>query len=114
MGTTAAEKYITIFVTAPPDKVVDLARTMVQERLVACANIISGVRSIYAWDGDIHDDSESLMIMKTRASLLEAVRRRVIQLHPYDVPEVITLPIIDGHAPYMRWISDSTKADESR
>ncbi len=112
MGTTATERYITVFVTAPPDKAADLARTLVQEKLVACANIISGVRSIYAWNGDISDDGESLMIMKTRASLLEAVRHRVIQLHPYDVPEVIALPIIDGHAPYLQWILDSTSSEE--
>ena len=112
MGTTAAERYITIFVTAPPDKAADLARTLVQEQLVACANIISGVRSIYAWEGNISDDGESLMMMKTRASLLEAVRHRVIQLHPYNVPEVIALSIIDGHAPYLQWISDSTKAEK--
>lgn len=109
MGTDHDSKYVTIFVTAPPDKVADMARTLVQEKLVACANIISGVRSIYAWDGHISDDGESLMILKTRAALLEEVRLRVVQLHSYDVPEVIALPIIDGHAPYLRWISESTK-----
>ena len=106
------QKFVTVLVTAPPDKVADIARTVVQEKLVACANILSGVRSIYAWEGDIHDDGESLMILKTRASLLEALRHRVIQIHPYDLPEVIALPIVGGHPPYLQWISDSTQKDE--
>lgn len=106
------QKYVTILVTAPPDKVADIGRTLVQEKLVACANIISGVRSIYAWDGDISDDNESLMILKTRTSMLEAVRQRVIQIHPYDVPEIIALPIIAGHGPYLQWIADSTVVPE--
>ena len=112
MEAPSSAKYLTLFVTAPPDKAPDLARTLVQERLVACANIISGVRSIYAWHGDVSDESESLMVMKTRASLLEAVRHRVVQLHPYEVPEIIALPIVGGHAPYMKWIDDSTRDED--
>ncbi len=101
-------KYVTILVTAPPDKVADIGRTLVQERLVACANIISGVRSIYSWDGGVCDEGESLMILKTRAAMLETVRQRVVQIHPYDVPEVIALPIVGGHGPYLQWIADNT------
>ena len=95
---TATETpYITVFVTAPPDKAEGIARPLVEERLAACANIIPSVRSIYSWKGEICTDDEVLMVLKTRASLLETLRARVLELHPYEVPEVIALPITAGH-----------------
>jgi len=105
---TESAKYITVFVTCPQDRAPELATQLVQLRLAACVNIIGGLRSIYTWEGKVCDDAEALMVIKTRGVLFEALRDKVVQLHPYDVPEVIALPIIDGHAPYLRWLEEST------
>jgi periplasmic divalent cation tolerance protein len=101
--------YIVVFVTAPADRAPDLARALVEEELAACANIIPGIRSIYRWEGDICDDAEALMVIKTRRTLFEALRDRVVSLHPYDVPEVVALPLVQGYEPYLQWLEASTR-----
>ena len=100
--------YVTVFVTAPPDKAEHIARPLVEEHLAACANIIPAVRSIYSWKGEICIDDEVLLVLKTRAALVEALRARIVELHPYDVPEVIALEITAGHGPYLDWIGENT------
>jgi periplasmic divalent cation tolerance protein len=102
-------KYITVLVTCPVDKAPDLAGELVKARLAACVNIINGVRSIYTWKGELCDDAEALLVVKSRAELFKALRARVVELHPYDVPEVIALPIAAGHAPYLDWLEESTR-----
>jgi len=104
----SSSSFITVFVTAPPDQAGDIANTLVGERLAACANILPAIRSIYSWKGEICDDQESLLVLKTRAPLFDALRRRVVEVHPYEVPEVIALPLVEGHPPYLQWILDST------
>lgn len=107
--TTTQPRYVTVFVTAPPDKAEQIARPVVEERLAACANIIPAVRSIYSWKGELCTDDEVLMVLKTRATLVEALRARVVELHPYEVPEVVALEISDGHGPYLDWIGENTR-----
>jgi periplasmic divalent cation tolerance protein len=103
--------HVVVFVTAPSAEVAaPLARTLVEEGLVACVNITPGIRSIYTWDGQVCDETEVLCVMKTRSDRFEALRARVKALHPYDVPEIIALPIVAGHAPYLRWLDDATGA----
>ena len=83
------------------------------ERLAACVNILASVRSIYRWKGDLCDDVESLMVIKTTVDRLEALTARLLECHPYDVPEVIALPIQDGegnHA-YLEWLVGETRAE---
>ena len=87
------------------EKAAEIARTLVEERLCACVNLVPAVRSIYRWDGKIHDDAEVLAIVKTTAERVEALRDRLIALHPYDVPEAIVLPVAGGHAPYLAWVT---------
>lgn len=101
-------KNITVFVTCPGDRAADLAGALVRARLAACVNIISNVRSIYSWKGEVCDDPEALMVIKTRAALFDGLREKVVELHPYDVPEVIALPIVEGHPPYIKWLEEST------
>lgn len=102
-------EFIVVLVTAPTEEeAVKIANTLVGEKLAACANIIKGVRSIYFWQGKVEDDSEVLMVIKTRASLFEKLSKRVNELHPYDVPECVALPIADGLKPYMDWLSKVT------
>lgn len=85
-----------------------IASTLVEEKLAACCNLVPAVQSVYRWQGKICRDEETLMIVKTRQALFGALRARVAELHSYDVPEIISLPIAAGHAPYLRWICDET------
>jgi periplasmic divalent cation tolerance protein len=102
---------ILVLVTAPSaDKAAELARALVEEQLAACGNIIPGLRSIYRWQGQLHDDAEVLLLLKTRAALFERLRARVVELHPYEVPEVLRVDIADGHAPYLAWVRDNSRA----
>jgi periplasmic divalent cation tolerance protein len=101
--------YIVVYVTAPEDEAVNLAKTLVEERLVACVNIVPGLRSIYWWQGKVEDEPEVLCIMKTRSNLFESLRDRVRELHSYEVEEIIALPILAGNLPYLDWIKENTK-----
>lgn len=90
------------------DKASEIARTLVTEGLAACVNIQrGGVRSIYRWQGKLEDELEALAIMKTTDDRLDALIARVKTLHPYEVPEVIALPVVAGYAPYLQWVTDS-------
>jgi periplasmic divalent cation tolerance protein len=101
--------YIVVFVTAPEEEVPELARKLVEERLVACVNIVPGLRSLYWWEGKVQDEPEVLCIMKTRSNLFEPLRDRVRELHPYQVEEIVALPIVAGNPPYLDWIKENTR-----
>lgn len=103
------EKHIVIFCTTPSKEVaVAIAESLVPDRLAACANVIGGISSFYTWKGELCRDEECLMIIKTRGELFGRLRERIESLHPYEVPEIIALPIVEGNAPYLQWIDDST------
>jgi periplasmic divalent cation tolerance protein len=102
-------EYIVVMVTVPEWEAPGLARTLVEERLVACVNLVPGLRSIYWWKDKIQDEPEVLCIMKTRSARFEVLRKRVRELHSYEVPEIIALPILAGHEPYLEWITESTR-----
>jgi periplasmic divalent cation tolerance protein len=87
-----------------------LARAVVEESLAACCTLVPAVRSIYRWQGAVHDDIEVLLVIKTRAALLDALTARVRALHPYTLPEVIALPIAGGSEPYLAWVRAETGA----
>jgi periplasmic divalent cation tolerance protein len=94
-----------VLVTAPDAEVgARLARAIVEERLAACVNVVPGVRSIYRWQGAVQDDTEVLLVMKTRADRVDALGARVRELHPYDVPEVLALAAAGGSADYLAWV----------
>jgi periplasmic divalent cation tolerance protein len=87
---------------------VSIARTLVEERLAACVNIIGPMRSIYRWRDGVSDDPEYLLVIKSRATMYMKIETRVRELHSYDVPEVIALTIDRGSPPYIQWLLDST------
>lgn len=87
-----------------------LARALLDRRLVACVNVLPGVRSLYRWKGEISDDTEHMLVMKTRADLFPDLAAAVSELHPYEVPELIALPVEKGTASYLAWIDDSLNA----
>ena len=99
---------LVIYVTAPVDQARELARTVVEQGLAACVNILPAVRSIYRWQVEICEDEEALMIIKTRERTFEALRRAIVEAHRYDVPEVIAVPVVAGHAPYLDWVRKNT------
>jgi periplasmic divalent cation tolerance protein len=107
---TAMTDAILVLVTAPSaEKAADIARAVVAERLAACGNVVPGLRSIYRWEGKIEDEPEALLLLKTTRARFEALRERVLALHPYQVPEVVALPVEAGSAPYLAWIDAETR-----
>jgi periplasmic divalent cation tolerance protein len=105
------EKEILVLLCTCPDAATAerIAHQLVGASLVACVNIVPGLRSIYRWNGAVHSDEEVLMVLKTPAERLSEACERLVALHPYDVPEVVALPVVDGHHPYLQWVADSTR-----
>ena len=103
-----AEDVRVVLVTAPSrDTAVELATRVVEEELAACGNVVDGVTSVFRWEGSVQTESEALLILKTTRGRVPALTDRVVELHPYDVPEVVTLPVGEGHAPYLEWVGAS-------
>jgi len=99
---------VLVLLTGPsPEELQRLATRLVEERLAACVNILSGVTSVYRWQGGIERDSEALGIVKTARSLVERLQARVLELHPYDVPEVLVVETSGGSRDYLDWVLDS-------
>lgn len=97
-----------MLVTVPNAETAErLAEALVGERLAACVNVLGGVRSVYRWKGAVERDQELLCVCKTTRAGFERLRARVVELHPYELPEVIALPVVAGHAPYLDWITAS-------
>lgn len=107
--------HIVVLITASSaDEATGIGRVLVHERLAACANLIPVIASTYWWQGTVEEAGEALLMLKTRDDLLEAILRRVRELHSYTVPEVIALPILGGNPDYLRWIDDSVQISPSR
>ncbi len=81
-----------------------IARDVVGKGLAACVNIVPGIRSIYSWKGRIETDTERLLVIKTTSERFEALREALVARHPYELPEVVALPIEAGHPPYLEWL----------
>jgi periplasmic divalent cation tolerance protein len=98
-----------IYVTAANRaEALSIGRTLVEERLVACVNVLDGVRSLYWWEGKVQEDDEALFVAKTRSELAARVVARVKELHSYRTPCVVALPIADGNPDFLDWISAET------
>jgi len=105
----ARGKAVVIFVTTSSSVEAEkIGRTLVKEKLVACANILHPIRSIYRWQGKICDEPEALMVLKTRSGRIQKIIQRIRSLHSYTVPEIIALPIVAGSKEYLRWIHEVT------
>lgn len=90
------------------DSAARIAQTLVAERLAACVNRLPGIASTYRWQGAVTTDSEHLLLIKTTAVRFEALRTRLLALHPYELPELIAVPIEHAHAPYLAWVREAT------
>ncbi len=91
------------------EEALTIARTLVAERLVACVQIISRIRSIYRWKGEVCDEEEQLLLLKTRSDLFPALRKRICELHSYEVPEIVSFPITVGLSEYLAWVVENTQ-----
>lgn len=92
--------------TAPDaDTGARIAHTLVEERLAACVNVVPGIRSIYRWQGAIADEQEVLLVIKTHAERVAPLAERLRALHPYEVPELLSLEVDAGLAPYLQWVA---------
>lgn len=88
-----------------------IATAMIEKHLIACANLLPAVESIYRWDGKIEETTEVLLLMKTSAAKQEAALEALQSLHPYDTPEGLAVPVIAGLERYLNWIDDSLKSE---
>ena len=103
---------IVAFSTCPDEAVAKrIAEALVTERLATCVNRVANVRSSYIWDGLLQDDGEILLIIKTVGDRLAALRSRLNELHPYDLPELIATEVIDGNEPYLDWIRRGVRSE---
>ena len=101
---------IEVHITAPDvERAAEMARTLVSEGLCACVNIVKEVRSIYVYEGRIHDEPVVLCVAKTRQELFSKLEARVRELHPYDVPEILAFTVQEGSAAYLEWLRGATK-----
>jgi periplasmic divalent cation tolerance protein len=102
--------YCVGFITAPKGAAAKkIAREIVRNKLAACVNVVPAIQSIYCWKGKIDEAGESLLIVKTKRICIKKLTAFVAGIHPYDVPEIIFLPIQAGHKPYLSWIKNETK-----
>ena len=102
--------YVIVMTTLPADAdSTTFAQTLVEARLAACVNLLPVMESVYRWEGKIDQERERQLVIKTSRLSLGALWDRVRELHPYDIPEFIVLPIVDGNDAYLRWVGESTR-----
>ncbi len=97
-----------VLCNCPAEDADRLAKFLVQEGLAACVNALPGVRSTYLWEGKLCVEEETTLLIKTRAEMLDTLIPSLAKAHPYDVPEIIALPIEEGHTPYLEWVKTQT------
>lgn len=107
-NTAERQEICVIYTTVPPDRSGELAKKILAARLAACVSIVP-VRSLYRWEGEDCDDQEHLLIIKTRRSLADQAIRAIQREHPAEVPEIIVLPVVAGHLPYLGWVYAGTE-----
>ncbi len=100
-----------VFTTVPSLETAEkIARGVVGEKIAACASILSGVKSVYTWKGEVCEEAEHIIMIKTSSGLLTALEKKIKELHPYELPELIAIPVESGSEEYLKWIEDSLAA----
>jgi periplasmic divalent cation tolerance protein len=107
----ASAQAVVVLVTCPTAAVARrLSRALVTGRLAACVTVVGGVTSTYRWQRKVERSREQLLLIKTTRARVEPLRKAILKLHPYRVPEIIALPIVKGHPPYLRWVAQSVRS----
>ena len=104
-----SEYIIVLCTTNSKDSAKQIAKILVSGRFAACVNLVDKIDSIYRWKGEIVEDSEVLMIIKTQKALFEKLKNKIEEIHPYETPEIISFDISEGSKPYLDWISENTR-----
>ena len=105
-----SSEYVIILTTLPADADAQaFAQALVEGRLAACVNLLPVMESVYRWRGSVERETERQVVIKTTHPCIDALWQRVRDLHPYEVPEFIVLPIVDGNDAYLRWVTESTQ-----
>lgn len=101
--------YVLVLITASSEKEGEkIAHALVKERLAACVNMLGGMQSTFRWKGEISSERETLLLAKTKDELFERLKKRVLELHSYEVPEIVALPILAGYEKYLGWLERET------
>jgi len=104
-----------VFCTVPDETVAkQISHVLVTERLAACCNIVPGIQSVYEWQGKICSENEIQLFIKTRAVLYDRLEQRLLELHPYDVPEILALPVQHGLSTYLKWMDEHVGEESER
>lgn len=111
MSAGAAPVMVVLTTVPSPEEGERIGAAVVSEGLAACANVVSGVSSIFRWKGAIEREREALVIMKTTRDAVKSLRERLVELHPYELPEVIELDVASGHKPYLAWVADAVTGE---
>jgi len=98
------KEVLVVLCTTPPDAAEGIAKTLVEERLAACVNVVPAITSFYWWEGKLQRDGESLLVIKTTPEAYGKLESRLKELHPYTVPEILALPVHDGNTDYINWV----------
>ncbi len=107
------DKRIVLTAAASEEEARKIARSLVEQRLAACVNIVPRIESVYRWQGEVESSQEWLLLIKTTADRFPAVREAIQQLHSYELPECISISIEDGSAGYLGWIGESVQAQNN-
>ncbi len=102
---------LVVLVTVPPERAPEMARTIIAERLAGCVNILPGVQSVYRWEGEIAEDPEVLLLIKTTGEKYPDLEKRLKELHTYEVPEIIALPFDRALPEFQTWLRESLESD---
>ena len=102
------ETVVTAVISAPPDAAPEIARELIAQRAAACVQIIPRIRSFYRWEGEVHDDEEALLLVKTVRKRMADIEEILERVHPYEVPEPLLFPASGGLAAYLRWVGEET------
>jgi periplasmic divalent cation tolerance protein len=106
--TSQGEFAVVLVTVSSEEEGLRIARDLVDAKLAACVNIVSGLRSIYRWEEEVCDEGELLVLIKTRMPLFEQVEGKIKEIHSYEVPEIVAIPIIRGSEAYLSWLREST------
>lgn len=102
-------EFLMVLCTCPTAESAEIvAKSIIENKLAACVNIIKEVNSIFIWKEKLDNTNETLLIIKTTDGKFENMRQEILQIHPYDCPEIIAIPIVKGHNEYLEWLKDST------
>ena len=104
-----ADEIVVLITVGTEEEAQRIARALLEQRKAACVNIIPGVSSLFWWKGELDSAQESLLVVKTKKSVLNEVTRLVKEIHSYDIPEVIAVPIVGGNQDYLEWIGEEVK-----